>query len=176
MLRELAAWLLYSPRRLLMIAVPTVALALLGALSLPEDAPTPSGTQRAVAAPSTSPLTRSAEQRSEQHTERTASDRVFRRAALSFLADYVVRPDAPTPRAMPKSMRQTTTPALWQGLRLTRLNSLPRGTVREVTVETSGPFSATVRTELSNGAVLMLSIVAWEEGWRIADVRRAEAP
>jgi hypothetical protein len=175
MLRDLAAWLLYSPRRLLTVAVSTAALALLGALGLTEDAPTPSEAQPPVAGPSTLPPTRAAYERPEEHTERTASDGVFRRAALSFLTDYVVPPSAATPRAMPKALRQTTTPALWQGLRLTRPGSLPRGTIREVTVETSGPFSATVRTELSTGVALMLSVVAWEEGWRIADVRPAEA-
>jgi hypothetical protein len=176
MLRELAAWLLYSPRRLLAVAVPALALALLGALSLHEDPSRPGGTHPAAAAPSTSPLSRPAEQRSEQHTEGTASDRVLRRAALSFLADYVVRTDAPPARAMPKSMRQTATPALWQGLRLTRPASLPRGTIREVTVEASGPFSGTVTVELDTGIALMLSIVAWDEGWRVSDVRPAEAP
>jgi hypothetical protein len=176
MLRELAAWLLYSPRRLLAVVVPTVALTLLGVLGLTEDAPTPSEGQRPVAAPSTVPSTRAAYERPEEHTERTASDGVFRRAALSFLMDYVVRPDAPTPRAMPKALRQTTTPALWQGLRLTQPGSLPRGTVREVTVETSGPFSATVRTEVNTGVALMLSVVAWDDGWRISDIRPAEAP
>jgi hypothetical protein len=176
MLRELAAWLLYSPRRLLAVAVPAVALALLGALSLPEDDTGPGGTHPAVAAPSTVPPTRPAHEQPEQHTERTASDRVFRRAAVSFLADYVVPPQDAAPRDLPKSMRQTATPALWQGLRLTRPDSLPRGTIREVTVEASGPFSGTVTAELSTGVVLMLSIVAWDEGWRVSDVRPAEAP
>jgi hypothetical protein len=176
MLRDLAAWLLYSPRRLLAVAVPALALALLGALSLHGDPTRPGGTHPAVAAPSSTPVTRSADQRSEQHTERTTSDRVFRRAALSFLDGYVVRPDAAAPRAIPKALRQTATPRLWQGLRLTRPSSLPRGTIREVTVDASGPFSGTVTAELSTGVVLMLSIVAWGEGWRVSDVRPAEAP
>jgi hypothetical protein len=176
MLRELAAWLLYSPWRLLAVAVPALALALLGALSLDEDPSRPGGTQPALAAPSTSPLSRPSDQRPQQHTEGTASDRALRLAALSFLGDYVARPDAAAPRALPKSLRQTTTPALWQGLRVTRPNSLPRGTIRKVKVEASGPFSGTVTAELSTGTVLMLSIVAWKEGWRIADVRPAEAP
>jgi hypothetical protein len=176
MLRDVAVWLLYSPRRLLAVAVPALALALLGALSLPEDHTGPGGTHPGVAAPSTTPLSHPAEQRSEEHTERTASGRVLRRAALSFLGDYVVRPDAPAPRAMRKSMRQTVTPALWQGLRLARPGSLPRGRITEVTVETSGPFSGAVTAELSTGAVLMLSIVAWDQGWRVSDVRPAETP
>jgi hypothetical protein len=176
MLRELAAWLLYSPRRLLAVAVVALALALLGALSLPEDDTGPGGTHPAVAAPSTSPLSRPADHRPEQHTERTASDRVLRRAALSFLADYVVPPQDAAPRAIPKSMRQTATPALWRGLRLTRPDVLPRGTVRKVSVEDAGPFSGTVRTELDTGSVLLLSVVAWDEGWRVSDVRPAEAP
>jgi hypothetical protein len=177
MLRDVAAWLLYSPRRLLVVVVPALALALLGALSLgPEDPTRPGSTPPAAAAPSMTPLARPADQRPEQHTERTASDRVLRGAALNFLADYVVRPNAAAPMTMPRSMRQTATPALWQGLRLARPNSLPRGTVREVTVEASGPFSGTVTAELGTGTVLMLSIVAWDEGWRISDVRPAEAP
>jgi hypothetical protein len=176
MLRELAAWLLYSPRRLLAVAAPVVALALLGALGSTEDAPTPSEAQRPVAAPSTVPPTPSAHEPPEEHTERTASDGVFRRAALSFLTDYVVRPDAMAPSAIPKALRQTATPTLWQGLRLTRSNSLPRGRVRKVTVEASGPFSGTVTADLSSGVVLLLSIVAWDEGWRVSDVRPAEAP
>jgi hypothetical protein len=176
MLRELAAWLLYSPRRLLAIAVPTVALALLGALGLTEDAPTPSEAQWPVAAPSTVPPPPSAHEPPEEYTERTASDGVFRRAALSFLTDYVVRPDATAPRAIPKALRQTATPTLWQGLRVTRPSSFPRGMVKEVTVEASGPFSGTVTAELGTGTVLMLSVVAWEEGWRVSDVRPAEAP
>jgi hypothetical protein len=176
MLRELAAWLLYSPRRLLAVVVPTVALALLGVLGLTEDAPTPSEAQRPVAGPSMVPPTRAAYERPEEHTERTASDGVFRRAALSFLTDYVVRPDATAPRAIPKALRQTATPALWRGLRVTRPSSFPRGMVKEVTIEASGPFSGTVKAELDTGVVLLLSIVAWDEGWRVSDVRPAEAP
>jgi hypothetical protein len=176
MLRELAAWLLYSPRRLLAVAVPALALALLGALSVPETSARPGGTHPAVAAPSTVPPTRAAYERPEQHTERTASQRVLRRAALSFFKHYVVPPQDAAPRTMPKALRQTATPALWQGLRLTRPESLPQGVIRDVAVEASGPFSGTVTAELSTGVVLMLSIVAWDEGWRVSDVRPAEAP
>jgi hypothetical protein len=176
MLRDLAAWLLYSPRRLLAVVVPTVALALLGVLGVTEDAPTPSEAQRPGAGPPRVPPNRAAYERPEEHTERTASDGVFRRAALNFLGDYVLPPAAATPRGIPKALRQTATPTLWQGLRVTRPSSFPRVTVKEVTVEASGPFSGTVTAELVTGVVLMLSIVAWEEGWRVSDVRPTEAP
>ena len=63
------------------------------------------------------------------------------------------------------------TPSLWRGLRLTDPAALPRGTVSELNVEAAGAYSAEVVAELSSQTDLRLSIVAWQRGWRVGDVR-----
>ncbi len=77
---------------------------------------------------------------------------------------------------MPSSLRRLSTPALWRGLRLTQPDSLPTGSVTQVSVEDTGPFSGTATAELDSGTDLLISVVAWEQGWRVSDVRLTEAP
>ena len=96
------------------------------------------------------------------------------RAARKFLAQYVVPPHARTPQATPRGLQAVTTPALWKGLRLTNPDTLPRGAVQSIELEAAGPYSGTVHAELDEGAGLMLSLVAWQRGWRIGDVRPVE--
>jgi hypothetical protein len=96
---------------------------------------------------------------------------VVRRAALRFLEVFVL-PSAATPRKVPQSLRRTTTPALWEGLRLTRPDALPRGSVDRVDVEESGAFSGRASAELDSGDSYSVTVVAWEQGWRVSDVRQ----
>lgn len=175
MLRDAVSWLLYSPSRLVAVAIPLAILALLGTLGLQaEDPAPPRAADSPNAKPAMAPSSRSAAEPTQVHTEHTASGQVMRRAALRFLDAYLVSPAAATPQAVPRSLRLASTPALWRGLRLTHPDALPRGTVARTSVDAVGPFSGTVTADLDTGHVVSLSVVAWERGWRVSDVRSGE--
>jgi hypothetical protein len=103
-------------------------------------------------------------------TEERSSGREVRRAALRFF-DAFVLPSTARPREVPRALRSATTPALWEGLRLTRPDALPRGSVDLVDVEEAGAFSGRVSAELDSGDAYSVTVVAWERGWRVSDVR-----
>jgi hypothetical protein len=88
---------------------------------------------------------------------------------------YVVPPSSEPPNTMPRGLRRLSTPALWRGLRLTQPDSLPRGSTGRLSVEETGPFSGMVTAELDSGQALQVSVVAWEKGWRVSDIRSMEA-
>lgn len=162
MLRDALVWLLYSPRRLLAVAAPVTALAVLATLGVNADDPTPSRAETANT--NTNPVQpapgRPVYDRPVEHTERTAPAPLIRRAALRFLDAYVVAPKAPQPQAVARSLHAVSTPALWRGLRFTHPDTLPRGSVRRVSVEAAGPFSGTVTVELDTDPELVVSVVA----------------
>jgi hypothetical protein len=174
MLRDIAAWLLYSPRRLVSVAVPVVVIAALAVTGFdePDEAstePSPAGSKVSAlpSAPPSSP--------GGHDGEDPAAPRVIRKAASEFLGVYVVPRGAQAPNTMPPSLRKRSTPALWRGLRVTRPDSLPRGSVSQLNVEATGPFSGMVTAELDSGQALQVSVVAWEKGWRVSDIRSMEA-
>jgi hypothetical protein len=182
MLRDALAWVLYSPRRLLAVAATVAALAVLATVGVNADDPTPSRAESTNTTPVQPTPARPEDDRHLQHTEhtehteRTAPARLIRRTALRFVDAYVVAPGAHQPRVVPPSLRAMSAPALWRGLRLTDPDTLPRGSVRRVSVEAAGPFSGTVTVELDTGPELALSVVAWERGWRVSDVRPVQTP
>jgi hypothetical protein len=173
MLHDLTRWLLYSPARLVSVTLVVLAVTAVAWTGLaPEkdhlEASPPKTTQPGVA------LSTTDQSASALAQERTGSSRAVLRTAQQFLSQYVVSPSARTPGATPLGLQGVTTPALWEGLRLTDPNTLPRGAVQSIELEAAGPYSGAVLAELDNGAGLALSVVAWQRGWRISDVRPAE--
>lgn len=173
MLRDIAAWLLYSPRRVVSVAAPVVVIAALAVVGLDEPdgastEPIPAGSK--VSTPSAMPSSTGG-----HDSEDPAAPRVIRKAASEFLGVYVVPHASEAPNTMPPSLRKLATPTLWRGLRLTQPDSLPRGSVRQLSVEGTGPFSGRVTVELDSGLALQVSVVAWEMGWRVSDIRPMEA-
>jgi hypothetical protein len=165
---------LYAPARLLAVAVSTAALVVAGLVVLNSvDRGAHESEPRRVAGPAPA-STPGPSPAATEHTERTASPVVIRRAARRFLDAYVVPPDASRPQTVPTRLRKFTTPALWQGLSLTRPGSLPRGHVGGVTAEATGPFTGTATARLHPGPTLEVFVVAWEKGWRVSDIRPAE--
>jgi hypothetical protein len=174
MLRNLAAWVLYSPRRLLAVAVPTAALVVAGLVGLNSAEPGVGESEPRRGVEPVASATPGPSSADTEHSERAASPVVIRRAARRFLDAYVVPPGAPGPRTVPTRLRKLTTPALWQGLSLTDRDSLPRGDVGEITVEGTGPFNGTATAQIHPGPTLEVSVVAWQKGWRVSDIRPAE--
>ena len=176
MLRDLVAWLLYSPRRLLVVTILVVALAAGGVTML--DQPDPRSTSAQPGAEALDPVSpaRASPTPADENSETTASARAIERVAARFLEQYIVSAGGRAPRAVPSSLHALSTPALWRGLRLTQPESLPTGRVASTVVAGSGPFSGSVTAELTSGATLSVSVVAWEKGWRVSDVRPADAP
>jgi hypothetical protein len=173
MLHDLTQWLLYSPRRLIAVAAVVLGLASVAWSGLASEDTEPQA----------APVDRSAPSREAPPTsttnaavasERPGSSRAVLSVAREFLAQYVVPPGVPDPDATPVGLRAVSTPALWDGLRLTRPDALPRGTVLTVELQDVGPFSGTVLAELDPGLDVTLSVVAWQRGWRVGDVRPAE--
>lgn len=175
MLRDLAVWLLYSPRRLPVLAVPVVAIALVASAVLSESDQSSSGPMPTIADPSSSAAAPDSSSPAEADSEEAASPRAIRNAARRFLGEYAVLRGS-EPKAVPRSLRRLSTPALWRGLQLTRPDSLPTGSVTQVLVEDIGPFSGTATAKLDSGKELLISVVAWEHGWRVSDIRLTGAP
>jgi hypothetical protein len=171
MLRDLLRWTLHSPARLLAVVVPALVVAVLGVSRLGADGPpSPPGTPApAPAAEPRSPATSDA-QAQPRHTETRVPVAIIRSTAHDFLDGYVV-PAGAHPRAVPRSLQDLTTPSLWRGLRLTEPDLLPRGRVDDVEVTDAGSFSGVVVAELDTGVTLRVSLVAWDDGWRVGDVR-----
>jgi hypothetical protein len=169
MLLDLAAWLLHSPRRLLTV---TAAIMLTGVLAVGNlDRSEP---EESVTTSRPSPAERTAGE--EPFSERTTDSEprvpveAIRAVATRFLEGYVVRPDRRT-GSVPAGLRNTTTPALWRGLRLADPSALPRATVRELTIDAAGAYSGEVLAELSDDSTLRVFVVAWERGWRVSNVQ-----
>lgn len=176
MLRDLARWLLYSPRRLVGVVVTVAVFAGVAFVVLSgSDADRPTRHTTAATPASTSSSDAPSSTSEDEGTERTASPRVLLKTARKFIGSYVIRSGSPVPRTMPTRLRKLTTPALWQGLQLTQPSSLPRGSVEQLDVEDSGPFTGAVTAELDSGRALSISVVAWQTGWRVSDVRPADA-
>ncbi|HSE71136.1 MAG TPA: hypothetical protein VLA97_10295 [Nocardioidaceae bacterium] len=169
MLHDLAAWLLHSPRRLLTVTAVVVLTGVLavGSLDRPDRGEAVTASRPASDAPAVGENLLS-----ERVTDPEAHVpvRAIRAVATRFLDGYVVPPDRRT-RSVPAGLSNTTTPALWRGLRLTDPSALPRATVRELTIDAAGAYSGEVLAELSDDSILRLSVVAWERGWRVSDVR-----
>lgn len=179
MLRDLLGWALYSPRRLLAVTLPVLALAVAGTVALDADeasvparGPAPT---RSAEPPVPSPSSSTRDTGPGGHTEARAPVGVVRAAARDFLDAYVV-PPGETRRAVPRSLRALTTPALWRGLRLTDPGLLPRGRAEEVEVTETGAFSARATGTLGGGPDLEVALVAWDDGWRVSDVRPGHGP
>ena len=171
MLHDPLRWVLYSPRRLLALALCALVLAVAGVTwaaeddaSAPEQTAAPS--QAADPSPSPSPHADRAERAESQ-----ASVESVRSTARDFLTAYVVAPEDGNPHGAPTSLRELTTPSLWRGLRLTDADRLPRGAVEQLVVDEAGSYSGLVTAELDTGLSLNVSLVAWDRGWRVSGVR-----
>ena len=175
MLRDPLAWLLYSPRRLIAAVVVAAACTVAGVLALDENKPAPMSARPANATPAPPPAKAHAASVSDG-TENAADPAVIRQTARRFLDDYVIASGVRSPKAVPTSLRNLTTPTLWQGLQLTQPDRLPRGSLKTVRVDSVGPFSGTVTAQLGSGSTLSVSVVAWQKGWRVSDVRPADEP
>jgi hypothetical protein len=168
MLHDLAAWLLHSPRRLLTVTavlVLTVVLAV-GSLDRSDRVGSVTTSKPASEVPTAGEELLSGR---EAEPEARVPVRAIRTIATRFLDGYVVSPDRGA-GSVPSELRDTTTPALWRGLRLTDPSALPRATVRELSIDAAGAYSGEVLAELSNESTLRLSVVAWERGWRVSNV------
>jgi hypothetical protein len=176
MLRDFASWVLYSPARLLAVGVPLAGLVVAGLVVLNSADRGAHESEARRVAESDHASTRGPSSAGTEHSERVASPVPIRRAARRFLDAYVVPPDAPRPRMVPTRLRKLATPALWQGLSLAQPGLLPRGQVDEITVEASGPFTGLVTVQVEPGPALEVFVVAWQNGWRISDIRPAESP
>jgi hypothetical protein len=179
MLHDAAAWLLRSPRRLLALTALGVGVLTVGAMGL--DEPTPATAPVPASSPVASQRTSVPDAATsvappQTHTEHKTPARPIKRAAVRFLDQYVIAPRSQRPAASPRSVRALSTPSLWRGLRLADPAEIPRGMVTAVHLEAVGPYSGTATAELDTGAVLAVTVVAWNRGWRVADVKPAEAP
>lgn len=172
MLHDLVRWMLHSPTRLAGSAAVILLVSALGwAAVVPGDAArpveprtaTPVSREGAPATPTTSPVP----------TEAAVLGHVVRTKAREFLAEYVVAPGSPAPTRISTDLRALSTPALWRGLRRSDPALLPHGEVGAVEVEDLGSFGGTVLAEVG-GTRLVVSLVAWDEGWRVSDIRPAE--
>ena len=153
MLHDLAAWLLYSPRRLIAVVVVLVVARRCDCHGSTYRS-TPSATRPATERPAAEaqPVVPSASEASQaDHDEVEARVPVhqIRVAADSFLDLYVVPPNRQAP-VLSGGLARWATPSLWRGLRLTDPAALPRGTVSELNVEAAGAYSAEVVAELSS--------------------------
>lgn len=172
MLHDLVRWVLHSPTRLVattavVLLVPALGWAAVasGDGTRPVEArkATPVTRESAPATPTSSPVP----------TESTVPGRVVRTKAREFLAEYVVAPGAPSPTSISADLRELSTPALWRGLRRSDPGVLPRGEVTTVEVEGRGSFGGTALADVGTSR-LVVSVVAWNRGWRVGDVRPAE--
>jgi hypothetical protein len=175
MLRDPLAWLLYSPRRLISAVVVAAVCTVVGVLTIDEKEQDPVSARPTNVATSSLPPKARAVSRSDG-TEKPADPAAIRQTARRFLHHYVIAPGATSPKAVPSSLRNVTTPTLWQGLQLTQPDRLPRGSLESITVDGVGPVSGTVTAALDSGIALNVSLVAWQKGWRVSDVRPADEP
>ena len=175
MLRDPVAWLLYSPRRLIAAVVVAAVCTVAGVLALDENKPAPMSARPANAAPAP-PAAKAHAAGLSDGTENAADPAVIRQTARRFLDDYVIASGVRSPTAVPSGLRNLTTPTLWQGLELTQPDRLPRGSLKTVRVDSVGPFSGTVTAQLGSGSTLSVSVVAWQKGWRVSDVRPVDEP
>jgi hypothetical protein len=177
MLRDLLRWTLYSPARLLAVAVPALALAVLGVTWLGATGPPPAPDASAPAPPvePSRPSAASHAPAQAGHTEARVPIRAIRATARDFLDRYVV-PASARPRVVPPTLQALTTPSLWRGLRLTDPALLPRGRVDDLEVTDASPFSGVVVVGLHTGVTLRVSLVAWDDGWRVGDVQPVDDP
>jgi hypothetical protein len=176
MLRDIAGWLLYSPRRVTMVFVPAVvATGLLGMLAVHGTADGPVQGHPAASGAKQRAPERQAPHSRPVSTERTATSRELLRTARRFLDAYVVPAGATAPSHVTPHLRRLVTPALWRGLELAEPSTLPRGPVEKLTVEQSGAFSGLVTVDLDTGPQLSVTVVAWQQGWRVSDVRPGDA-
>ena len=173
MLRDLLSWVLYSPARLLAVALTASVLTVVavtwpwgGDASAPEPTAVPSRVGEARPSPSTA-----VDGAEEVRPETRAPVKAIRSAARAFVAGYVVTPTRDTPPGVPTSLRGLTTPSLWRGLRLTDPELLPRGRIEQLVVDETGPYSGRVAVELRTGLSLDVSLVAWDRGWRVSGVQ-----
>lgn len=172
MLHDLVRWVLHSPARLVATTAVVLLIPALGWVAIAPGGEARPGEAREVipvsrasapATPTSSPVP----------TETTASGRVLRLKSIEFLAEYVVAPAAPAPAGVSADLRELSTPALWRGLRRSDPALLPRGKVSAVEVEDLGSFGGTVLADVGT-TWLVVSLVAWDEGWRVSDIRPAE--
>ena len=175
MLSDLVGWLLYSPRRLALAAVPALVVTGVGiaTVSGTEDGPTErhetashSAQPAAVhQAPASTPVS----------TERSTTSQGMLQTARRFAGAYVIPRGAIVSRHISARLRRLATPALWRGLELAAPSSLPRGTVEHLSVEVRGAFSGLVTADLDKGDQISMTVVAWQQGWRVSDVRSGDA-
>lgn len=172
MLHDLVRWMLHSPTRLAGSAAVVLLAPAFGwasvvsgdeARSVEPRTATPVTREGAPATPTTSPVP----------TEATVPSHVVRTKAREFLAQYVLAPRSPAPTSISADLRELSTPALWRGLRRSDPALLPRGKVSAVEVEDLGSFGGTVLADVGT-TWLVVSLVAWDEGWRVSDIRPAE--
>lgn len=173
MLRDLLSWVLYSPARLLAVALTGSVLTLVG-VTWPwgddASAPDPTAAPSRVVEPLPSPST-SVDSAEEVRPETRAPVGEIRSTARAFVAAYVVMPEGATPPEVPTSLRGLATPSLWRGLRLADPELLPRGRIAQLVVDEAGPYSGRVVVELRTGLALEVSLVAWDRRWRVSDVQ-----
>lgn len=173
MLHDLIRWVLHSPVRLAATAAVVLLVPVLGwAAAAPGDEGRPAEARKATYAsrgtPPATPTSRPVP------TESTVSGQVMRTMASEFLVEYVVAPGAPAPARVSDHLRGLSTPALWRGLRRSDPALLPRGQVTALEVEDLGSFGGTVLADVGTSR-LVVSVVAWNRGWRVSDIRPTES-
>ncbi len=172
MRRSPAAWLLYSPRRLLVVTGLVLALVLATLLlghgmgsSSHRGSPRPerlTGSHVRVTSTPTPPA-------EERVTHRAAQAQ--RHVARAFLATYL---GAHRSHSRLSRLRDVSTPALWKGLSMAAPGQLPSGRVQGLKRVQGGAYAGDFTAAVTGGPSLEVSVVRWKHDWRVADVRPAE--
>ncbi len=101
--------------------------------------------------------------------------RAARRVARSFLQTYLTAPGTNRTH-VPATLHRLSTPALWRGLRLADPTSFPTGSLGSLHLHRAGTFQAEFSAKVHAGTALAVTVVAWDRGWRVADVRPQGSP
>ena len=182
MLHDLLAWCLHSPRRLILVGVAGLSTAVLGLTLGPFGTNGASDTQdetlvveRIVPPPSSgsSPVEHEKPPASEETPARWTQ---VRSTVRSFLAAYLPAENGSSKARINQTVQRWTTPSLWRGLRLTDSDQLPSGRVTSLEEVSTGAFASEANARLNTGRTLRLTLVVWEHGWRVADVRLEDSP
>jgi hypothetical protein len=179
MLHDLLAWCLHSPRRLTLTATALVIVAALAWTITPrgtgpsreadvvtDQTPVAAG---AAKVPTAAPAAVKGEQ-VPVPDETPAPWPHVRSAVRSFLDTYLADPGRAATAIDPR-LQHWVTPSLWRGLSLTDPGELPAGPVGSIDEVGTGAFAGETTVTLADDRTLTLTLVAWENHWRVADVR-----
>jgi len=182
MLHDLLGWCLHSPRRLILSAVSGIAIAGLGfmlaALGTSErgDRAGGLGVEHTARTATASPAVAGSSRQPRASEEAPASWEEARATARSFLAAYLPGPRGSAEPRIDPGVERWVTPALWRGLRWTDPEQLPKGRVSSIEEIATGAFACEALAHLDAGPALLLTLVAWDGGWRVVDVRPGDMP